>query len=96
MMDIERMLRGIPMITREEASVLVAAGVDSPHRIVSEQVGDLSYLGLPEERIEELAREICWLDLLRNRGQVELLRAARDVDLTPLFEAGIRTLLQLL
>lgn len=57
---------------------------------------DLSHLNLSEQRVEELVSEVRWLGSLRETGQVALLKTARGVDLTPLVDAGIRTLPELL
>ena len=92
--DVERMMR-IPTLVRDEAEALVQAGVDSPIPLALGQL-DFDDLPLGKERLQELVVEIHWQARLQEQGRIEFLKTAQGVDVTPLLEADIRTLPQLL
>ena len=86
----------IPTISREEAKALVEHGVDDVSFFAAGLIEFPEGLDIKRDRFRQLQEQAMRLALIGATGRIDYLRSAQGIDLIPLWQDGIYTIIQLL
>jgi hypothetical protein len=89
-------MAAIPGISVEEPELLVKHGVDDVSFFAAGMIDFPEDLPMEKTRFEQLENEAERLALIEGTGRIAYVNSGKDIDLTPLYNAGVYTINQLL